>query len=376
MACDHCRTDPTQAVHESQRSCSHCSPCNDCPPNTATCETLPSALDNFIRAFFGSVVKSEVNGRVTWTLPCNLDVGLPNNPRIDNEGLACYFLRLFNEGIVGLTGPQGVPGEQGFDGYNAYTMTTTQFVPPTAANPNTQFGVIPSPILSVGLTVFLPGSGWLEITNIFQNNTVFARLLEPVTNPVAMVPPGSVVLPTGQRGQSITGPKGAKGDKGDKGDTGATGATGSPGATGATGPAGTAATNSNSQVIGGTTDYSLTNSYAKVDFGTTDLDTPLSAGTYLLMATVEVFSEITGGAHLDQAAFKLYDATNAADVVGSEQNTFLNFDTINIRTTVLVLTAIVAISANTTFQLWGVNTDAARGTVSYQRSKLIAIKLA
>jgi hypothetical protein len=68
---------------------------------------LPSQIQNFTQQFFGDVVKTEVDGQVIWSLPCDLDIGLPNNQRGAGEGLACYFLRLSEEGIIGLTGPQG-----------------------------------------------------------------------------------------------------------------------------------------------------------------------------------------------------------------------------------------------------------------------------
>src|SRR5262245_24414684 len=96
-----------------------CSPCSPCEEVSASNETLPSALENFILHFFGSVTKTVVNGKVVWTLPCDLAVGLPGNPRNSDEGLACYFLRLFEGGIIGLTGlqgPQGAPGTNGKDG--------------------------------------------------------------------------------------------------------------------------------------------------------------------------------------------------------------------------------------------------------------------
>src|SRR5258706_4602955 len=94
------------------------SPCAITAANTAACETLPSQIENFTLQFFGTVFKTEVDGIVTWSLPCSLDVGLPNNPRGVDEGLACYFLRLFNDGIVGLTGPQGAAGTAGTNGTN------------------------------------------------------------------------------------------------------------------------------------------------------------------------------------------------------------------------------------------------------------------
>lgn len=79
-------------------SCSNCncSPCQctgDCDPAS---EPLSSALDNFISAFFGAVTKSCVNNQVVWTLPCDLASGMAFYPRQANEGLACYFLRIFD----------------------------------------------------------------------------------------------------------------------------------------------------------------------------------------------------------------------------------------------------------------------------------------
>lgn len=59
-------------------------------------EPVASALNNFILAFFGSVTKSCVNNQVVWTLPCDLDGGNPNFPRLPNEGIACYFQRFVN----------------------------------------------------------------------------------------------------------------------------------------------------------------------------------------------------------------------------------------------------------------------------------------
>lgn len=58
-------------------------------------EAIASELKNFEQAFFGTVTKSCVNGEVVWTLPCNLAQGMVCYPRLPNEGVACYILRLF-----------------------------------------------------------------------------------------------------------------------------------------------------------------------------------------------------------------------------------------------------------------------------------------
>ena len=223
-----------------------CTPCNvNCGTNTASCESLPSTLENFIASFFGTVQKTEINGRVTWILPCNLDVGLPANPRGSNEGLACYFLRLFEDGINGMIGPKGDTGPKGTDGRNAYTISTSAFNPATVPGQTVQFTIIPSPVISVGQTIFIPGAGWYSVTEVFQGTTVFAALLEAVPSVFPVISAGTIILPTGPRGLTVVGPTGLTGPKGDTGAQGATGATGAMGATGATGPAGTAATSAN-----------------------------------------------------------------------------------------------------------------------------------
>lgn len=74
--------------------------CNSNPCTTGECdaanEPLASALNNFITAFFGSLTKTCVNNQVVWVLPCDLDDGIAGYPRVAGEGLACYFLRVFN----------------------------------------------------------------------------------------------------------------------------------------------------------------------------------------------------------------------------------------------------------------------------------------
>lgn len=76
-----------------------CSSCGCDPCTTVTCdasnEPLASALNNFIVAFFGSLTKTCVNNQVVWVLPCDLDSGITGYPRVAGEGLACYFLRVF-----------------------------------------------------------------------------------------------------------------------------------------------------------------------------------------------------------------------------------------------------------------------------------------
>ena len=97
---EHTNPNPLDPCTRSFLQCDN--PCAIVEHNTVQCESLPSRVENFTKNFFGDVVRTEVNGQVVWSLPCGLDVGLPANPRGLDEGLACYFLRLFNDGIVGL----------------------------------------------------------------------------------------------------------------------------------------------------------------------------------------------------------------------------------------------------------------------------------
>lgn len=216
--------------YENPNDNASCGSCNPCTDSTTTCESLPSALDNFTLHFFGTVSKTMVNGRVRWVLPCNLDVGLPDNPRTAGEGLACYFLRLFREGIVGLTGAKGDKGDAGEDGTNGYTFTTEAFVVPTNACPITQFRVQDPDILPDSAYIFVAGAGWFSIASK-TGSLLMVQLVQAVVQSGATVPAGSFVAVTGPDGPA--GARGAKGDQGEKGDTGAQGVPGTPGTDGA-----------------------------------------------------------------------------------------------------------------------------------------------
>lgn len=140
-------------------------PCRTHQHNTAACESLPSQISNFTAQFFGEVVKTEIDGAVAWSLPCGLETGLPNNPRGSGEGLACYFLRLFEEGIIGLTGPAGIQGTPGCNGFNAYTVTLLSFQQPTLAFPGVQVLTAFNPGILEGSYVFIATSGLYLVNN-------------------------------------------------------------------------------------------------------------------------------------------------------------------------------------------------------------------
>ncbi len=277
-------------------------PCSHGPGNTARCESLPSQIQNFTTQFFGVVVKTEVNGQVVWSLPCSLDVGLPNNPRSVDEGLACYFLRLFHEGIVGLTGPQGNPGANGANGNNAFTIVLRGFSQPTIANPVVQVVTQFNPAMYPGIFVNIQGSGWYSINETDGNGVLLLTLVRAADNAPATIPAGRLVVPSGFPGASITGPQGQQGPKGD------TGASGS-----------TFTTTNGFYFAGVGTDYALPVTYSQVDFVNSQ---PLvllpAAGIYLVTATVGVIGN-TGIVSGDSVSLKLYNTSVAADVDGSTQ---------------------------------------------------------
>jgi len=309
-------------------------------------------------------------------LPCDLDVGLPGNPRLDGEGLACYFLRLFNDGIIGQMGPIGPIGPAGTNGRNAYAVITSAFNAPSDDNPTSQFTIIPTPVVSVGQTIFITSLGWVRITDILDNTTVFTTLIELIPSSAAVVVPGSLALPTGPRGLSIIGPQGDQGLKGDKGDQGVTGDTGAAGPTGATGPAGAAATNSNGTETGGSTDYTMTNVYAKVDFGTNDLDITLpTAGTYLVMFQ---FGGRNDSAATREWDFKIHNLTQAADIPNTEQFNVVNTDSSATRFQYFYVFGIITTAgANEIIQLFAKSSaNTATQLIDFATAKGVFIKLA
>lgn len=302
--------EPNTHVHENHghrhghpcKKCNH-SPCHcACPTNSVKCETLPSQIENFTKQFFGVVVKTEVDGKVVWTLPCDLDTGLENNPRLADEGLACYFKRLFEQGIVGLTGPEGSTGAVGEDGNNAYTVTLASFVQPTPENPNSQVLTAYNPAIFEGLTIFIATSGYHFINATDDNGTLFLTLIQAAAGAPAVITAGKLVTATGPQG---TGPQGTQGPQGDAGPQGTPGQS-------------FTATNGQFHTTTGT-DYPTQIIYTVVIFGgsnVAEVTLPVQ-GKYALTAVVEFLGK-PGIILSDTLSLKLQD-TVLGDVEGSEQ---------------------------------------------------------
>jgi hypothetical protein len=280
-----------------------CNPCNSVSEtNTAACESLPSQIENFTTQFFGAVVKTEVDGVVTWSLPCNLDEGLPNNPRAEGEGLACYFIRLFEDGIIGLTGPQGATGADGANGRNAYTVTLASFVQPSLESPNVQVVTSANPAILDELYVFIATSGWYLVNEADSSGVLFLTLVKAVSGAPVTITAGKLVVPSGFPGASITGPQGVQGTKGDQGD-----------------PATNFSTTNGLFWTDTGTDYNAQIAYTGVDFVSSTPSVVLpAAGRYLVTVVAGVIGLATV-ATSDVVTFKLRDMSIVGEIAGSEK---------------------------------------------------------
>lgn len=309
-------------------------PCHRGPHNSPACETLPSQISNFTAQFFGAVTKTEIDGRVTWSLPCNLDVGLPNNPRSVDEGLACYFLRLFEDGIIGLTGPPGLPGDPGTAGRNAYTVTLHSFTQPSLASPNVQVTSAYNPAILTGSYVFISGSGWYLVNATDTTGTLFLQLVQSVPTASGAITAGKLIVVSGPPGPSVTGPQGPQG------------------IAGPIGPAGETVTLQNGYyfaTIG--TNFDLPVSYAAVTFLNSSPALLLPAiGTYLVTAVVTLAGK-GGVTTADAAILKLRNSTTGSDVPGSEQN--LTNLVPNQYTQLVINSLVTTTGLNQSLELWG-----------------------
>jgi hypothetical protein len=282
--------------------CGNNTPCGGAPENTAETELLPSQIENFTLHFFGTVTKTMIDGEVVWILPCNLEEGLPNNPRANGEGLACYFLRLFSEGIVGLTGPEGDAGPAGTNGRNAFTVTTAAFTQPSIGSPLVAVSTAYNPAIVAGTYVFIQGSGWYLVTTAATTGVIYLTLTKALAGAPATITTGKLVVPSGYPGESITGAQGIQGPQG---------------LTGATGNSWTDVNNLYENESGGT-DYNLQGTFAQVDFSnsTATLTLP-QAGVYLITAHLAILN-VNGTPDQDnEVHMKLRNVTESADLPGT-----------------------------------------------------------
>lgn len=333
-----------------------CSPCQITQTNTAQNELLPSQIENFTKAFFGEITKTESNGIVQWVLPCNLDIGLENNERAAGEGLACYFLRLFSEGIVGLTGPQGDAGDAGSNGFNAYTVTLLGFTQPTLGTPTVQVKTAYNPAILENLNIFIQGSGWYQVNSADTGGFLQLTLLKPLESVSGTVSAGKLVIPAGYPGASVIGPQGPQGSQG------------------AQGTPGESFTEANSQydtAVG--VDYGLQAVSTPISFTTSSPQLLLPAvGTYLITAIVALEGE-TGIALNDDVSLKLFNTSIAGEITGSVQVVSNIVDAQKFQVTITVLYSTDA--ANQTVALYGNCTTSDVVTVIADRTVLNYVRV-
>lgn len=324
MSCD-CNQLPSQ-------NCGN--PCGITATNTAACENLESQISNFSTQFFGLVVKTEINGVVTWSLPCHLDVGLPMNPRAAGEGLSCYFLRLFSEGIIGLKGDTGATGAAGTNGHNAYTVSVQHFTQPTLGSPNVTVLTSYNPAILAGMYVFITSSGHYLVNAADVSGSLSLTLTKAVVGATGTITAGKLVVPSGYPGPSVTGPQGPAGPQG------------------ATGSAAASLTITNVEyyaLVGN--DFVLGVGYQAVNFTNSSPQLLLTqAGTYLVTAVVGVVGT-AGVATSDVASFKLRNTSINGDIAGSEQS--INFLANTQMEQVIIIRHVTTDGANQTIALFG-----------------------
>lgn len=212
MGCGNNNPNPLDSCSRALFQCNN--PCN----HTPGCDLLPTQIDTFATQFFGNGLgKVNVGGNINWALPCGLDTGTLDNPRLPGESLACYFLRLFEAGIPGTIGPVGEDGAQGATGSDAFSATAQEFFQPTLAQPYVTLKVVPSPSILQGLFVEIENSGFYLISDLEADGSALLQLLHPFVNAPSVIPVGSLILPSGVPGINVQGPKGPKGDQGAQG---------------------------------------------------------------------------------------------------------------------------------------------------------------
>lgn len=227
-----CNPNPLDACGRSQLQCN-----NPCGKPPGTCDELPTQIDAFSTQFFGNDLgKQNVNGNVSWVLPCGLDVGAAANPRLPGESLACYFLRLFQAGITGSIGQQGPPGVDGPCGLDAFTITLQNFQQPTLTDPYVTVFTRPGFSLVSGLPVEVQGSGYYMVEDAESTGATLLRLTQPFAGAPSIIPAGAIVIASGLPGAVILGPRGQRGPQGNQGPQGAQGPMGNQGPQGGQGP--------------------------------------------------------------------------------------------------------------------------------------------
>jgi hypothetical protein len=183
--------------------------CPEVPYPSISSESVPSLIDNLVYALYGTINKTISSGRVIWDIPCdpNNTVEIFDHPRLDGEGLMCYFIRLANDGtFLGATGPigaMGATGPIGATGPSGGPTGPTGATGATGVLPPSNFGNVWSYMgdglktvfaITGGLSILSPAylvviDGIVQKTTNYTINNVIPRTLTMST----AVPSGSEI---------------------------------------------------------------------------------------------------------------------------------------------------------------------------------------
>lgn len=243
---------------------------------------------------------------------------------------------------VNVPGIEGDAGTDGTDGINAYTVTTADFVVPAIGATVTVF-VEETGWMVTGQPIFIEGPATFKVDSITNATTVVLEFLGQAddVSPAATISSGAGVSPGGIQG----------------------------------------ALTSLSVYASGSA-YSLTNTSALLDFGTTDPSLTITeAGTYLLFARVRYDYNAATFAAVRTVTSKLRRTNNtAADVSNSSASWKTDIITTLTYTAVIHTLPVVSYTtANTddVIQLWGdVSTVPSAGSLDAVEASIVALKIA
>lgn len=231
-------------------------------------------------------------------------------------------------GVEGLPGEDGAPGI-GTAGENAFTTTTSDFVVP-AIGSDVIVAVESTNWMADGMNVVVDGPATFQAA--INSSTQLTLTFLGYTNDVA---PGSTIL----AGAKVT----AAGNQPDL---------------------------VNGESDGSGSDYSLTNAYANIAFGTDQIEVVLpSKGTYLVQSVLTLATPMAS----DKCLFKYRNSTDATDVTASEIEVDRGDSQDFLQAKLMSLITITA--GPKTIQVWGLNTIQADGTVYAAYSKTTFVKV-
>lgn len=129
------------------------------------------------------------------------------------------------------------------------------------------------------------------------------------------------------------------------------------------------------QVIGAGTNYALTTTEARIDFGTTDPEIVLpTAGTYTLHGTVTFLFSSVASSIGDGVYCFFFNSTDVATVAG-DISSWTNLSATTVNQLTVTGTAVISVSASKTIQLWARNATGARGVVVSTQTAIKYVRL-